>query len=197
MEDHWSCLLMYEAFPITNKFADQLYSPLIPTAQLFTTTKMRHTRAGNSINQWNLTPNCRSVWHVNQKVNSSDTKQFFLVTIYDTYQGVPWRRVCFEEAFRVPTALSPIGTCKLERFSFDLKKWFPWVFSFVLSAKRSRNHFLDFPNWNPHTFVFVPGCHGQGKVRGKRTFFKVREKSGKIFDIVKVSEKSGNSVSFL
>ena len=42
--------------------------------------------------------------------------------------------------------------------------------------------------------MFVQGCHGQGKVRGKRTFFKVREKSGKIFDIVKVSEKSGNSV---
>ena len=32
------------------------------------------------------------------------------------------------------------------------------------------------------------GCYGQGKVR---EFFK---KSGKIFDIVKVSEKSGNSV---
>lgn len=32
------------------------------------------------------------------------------------------------------------------------------------------------------------GCHGQGKVR---EFFK---KSRKIFDIVKVSEKSGNSV---
>ena len=44
------------------------------------------------------------------------------------------------------------------------------------------------------------GCHGQEKVREKRKFFKVREKSeflkksGKIFDIVKVSEKSGNSV---
>ena len=46
------------------------------------------------------------------------------------------------------------------------------------------------------------GCHCQGKVRGKRKSFKVREKSGnffkkkagKIFDIVKVSEKSGNSV---
>ena len=142
MEDHWSCLLLYEAFPITNKFADLLFLPLIPTAQLFTTTKMRHSRAGNGINQSNITPNCRSVWHVNQKVNSSDTKQFFLVTIYDTYQGVPWRRVCLEEAFRVPTALSPIGTCKLERFSFDPKKWFPWVFPLVLSAKRSRNHFL-------------------------------------------------------
>ena len=42
--------------------------------------------------------------------------------------------------------------------------------------------------------MFVQGCHGQGKVRGKRTFFKVREKSGNLFDIVKVSEKSGNSV---
>ena len=38
------------------------------------------------------------------------------------------------------------------------------------------------------------GCHCQGKVREKQKFFKVREKSGKIFDIVKVSEKSGNSV---
>ena len=44
-------------------------------------------------------------------------------------------------------------------------------------------------------------CHGQRKVREKRKIFqgqgKVREffkKSGKIFDIVKVSEKSGNSV---
>ena len=44
------------------------------------------------------------------------------------------------------------------------------------------------------------GCHCQGKVREKRKFFKVREKSGnffkksgEIFDIVKVSEKSGNS----
>ena len=127
MEDHWSCLLMYKAFPIANKFAVLLYSPLIPTAQLFTTTKMRQTRAGNGINQSKITPNCRDVWHVNQKVNSSDTKQFFLVTIYDTYQGVPWRRGRLEEAFRVPTALSPIGTRKLEQFSFDLKKWFPWV----------------------------------------------------------------------
>ena len=42
--------------------------------------------------------------------------------------------------------------------------------------------------------MFVQGCHGQGKVRGKRTFFMVREKSGNLFDIVKVSEKSGNSV---
>ena len=33
-----------------------------------------------------------------------------------------------------------------------------------------------------------------GKSQGKRKFFKVREKSGKIFDIIKVSEKSGNSV---
>ena len=38
------------------------------------------------------------------------------------------------------------------------------------------------------------GCHCQGKVREKQKFFKVREKSGKILDIVKVSEKSGNSV---
>ena len=38
------------------------------------------------------------------------------------------------------------------------------------------------------------GCHGQGKVREKRTFFKVRKKSGEIFDIFKGSEKSGNSV---
>ena len=34
----------------------------------------------------------------------------------------------------------------------------------------------------------MQGCHGQGKVR---EFFK---KSGEIFDIVKVSKKSGNSV---
>ena len=40
----------------------------------------------------------------------------------------------------------------------------------------------------------IQGCHGQGKVREKRKFFKVREKSGKIFDIVKVGEKSRNSV---
>ena len=45
------------------------------------------------------------------------------------------------------------------------------------------------------------GCHGQEKVRGKQTFFKVREKSGnffkksgKIFGIGKVSEQSRNSV---
>ena len=38
------------------------------------------------------------------------------------------------------------------------------------------------------------GCHCQGKVREKQKFFRVREKSGKILDIVKVSEKSGNSV---
>ena len=38
------------------------------------------------------------------------------------------------------------------------------------------------------------GCHCQGNIREKRKFFNVREKSGKIFDIVKVSEKSGNSV---
>ena len=57
------------------------------------------------------------------------------------------------------------------------------------------------------------GCHGQGKVRERRKVFKAREKSGKnenffevresqwilkksgkIFDIVKVSEKWGNSV---
>ena len=38
------------------------------------------------------------------------------------------------------------------------------------------------------------GCHGQGKVREKWTFFKVRKKSGEIFDIFKVSEKSGNSI---
>ena len=37
------------------------------------------------------------------------------------------------------------------------------------------------------------GCHCQGKVREKRKFFKVREKSGEIFDIVKVSERSENS----
>ena len=37
-------------------------------------------------------------------------------------------------------------------------------------------------------FLYLQGCYGQGKVR---EFFK---KSGKIFDIVKVSEKSGNSV---
>ena len=40
----------------------------------------------------------------------------------------------------------------------------------------------------------LQGCHSQGKVRDKGKFFKVREKSGKIFDIVKVSETSGNSV---
>ena len=40
----------------------------------------------------------------------------------------------------------------------------------------------------------VQGCQGHGKVREKQKFFKVREKSGKIFGIVKVSEKSGNSV---
>ena len=38
------------------------------------------------------------------------------------------------------------------------------------------------------------GCHGQGKVREKQKFFKVREKSGKISVLVKVSEKSGNFV---
>ena len=32
------------------------------------------------------------------------------------------------------------------------------------------------------------------KSQGKRKLFKVREKSGKIFDVVKVSERSGNSV---
>ena len=45
------------------------------------------------------------------------------------------------------------------------------------------------------------GCHGQGKVRKKPKIFlgqgnvwEYFKKSGKIFDIVKVSEKSGNSV---
>ena len=33
------------------------------------------------------------------------------------------------------------------------------------------------------------GCHCQGKVREKQKIFKVREKSGKILDIVKVGEK--------
>jgi len=33
-----------------------------------------------------------------------------------------------------------------------------------------------------------------GKSQGKRKFFKLREKSGKTFDIIKVSEKSGNAV---
>ena len=33
------------------------------------------------------------------------------------------------------------------------------------------------------------GCHCQGKVGEKQKIFKVREKSGKILDIVKVSEK--------
>ena len=43
--------------------------------------------------------------------------------------------------------------------------------------------------------LFIQGCHGQGKVREKQTFFKVREcykKSGKILVLVNVSEKSGN-----
>ena len=40
----------------------------------------------------------------------------------------------------------------------------------------------------------VTGLPQSGKNQGKRKFFKVREKSGKIFDIVKLSEKSGNSV---
>ena len=38
------------------------------------------------------------------------------------------------------------------------------------------------------------GCHGQGKVREKRMFYKVRKKSGEIFGIFKVSEKSRNSI---
>ena len=40
----------------------------------------------------------------------------------------------------------------------------------------------------------VTGLPQSGKSQGKRKFFKVREKSGKIFDIIKLSEKSGNSV---
>ena len=41
------------------------------------------------------------------------------------------------------------------------------------------------------------GLPRPGKNQGKEDFFKVREfvkKSGKIFDIVKVSEKSGNTI---
>ena len=52
-----------------------------------------------------------------------------------------------------------------------------------------------------HISLLRQACHGQGKVREKRTFFqaqgKVREflkKAGKIFNMVKVSEKSGNSL---
>ena len=49
-------------------------------------------------------------------------------------------------------------------------------------------------------FLQVQGCHGQGKVREKQKFFKVREfckRSGKILVLVKVSEKSGNFVWFV
>ena len=45
-----------------------------------------------------------------------------------------------------------------------------------------------------HYLVIKQGCHRQWKVREIRKFFKVREGSAKIFDFVKVSEKSGNFV---
>ena len=45
----------------------------------------------------------------------------------------------------------------------------------------------------------MQGCHGQGKISGKRNFFKVREKSGNFVNgqgnlerTSKVGEKSGN-----
>ena len=45
----------------------------------------------------------------------------------------------------------------------------------------------------------IQGCHGQGKIRGKQFFFKVREKSGNCVSsqgmsklYLKVIEKSGN-----
>ena len=55
----------------------------------------------------------------------------------------------------------------------------------------------DAADSNSGNLHFFQGCHCQGKVPEKRQFFKVREffkKSEKIFDIVKVIEKSGNSV---
>ena len=49
-----------------------------------------------------------------------------------------------------------------------------------------------------HPLKLTQGCHGQRKVREKRVFFKVREKSGNFASsqgnsklLVKVSEKSG------
>ena len=45
-----------------------------------------------------------------------------------------------------------------------------------------------------HHHVSISGLSWSGKSQGKRTFYKVRKKSGEIFGIFKVSEKSGNSV---
>ena len=48
-------------------------------------------------------------------------------------------------------------------------------------------------------FVGYQGCHGQGKMSGKRIFLQVREKSGNfnfsqgnLEKMIKVREKSGN-----
>ena len=59
MEDHSSCL------PVEKDRADLIYLLLITTARLFTTTKMRPTRAGDGINQSSITPNYKGFWHVN------------------------------------------------------------------------------------------------------------------------------------
>ena len=75
-----------------------------------------------------------------------------------------------------------------------------------LFVNKKKKTVVDYAHNNSINFLLVlsflsQGCHGQVKVRQKRKFFqgqgKVREffkKSGKIFDIGKVSEKSGNSV---
>ena len=49
----------------------------------------------------------------------------------------------------------------------------------------------DFSINNSFKIQIYQGCQDQGKVREKQKFLKVREKSGKIFDIVEVREKSG------
>ena len=98
----------------------------------------------------------------------------------------------------------------------------PFHVSCPLVWGRSRSPRRPHLRWQTDTKVPVPkvyavervdcrqGCHGQGKVRERWKVFKAREKrkffqgqgkvseffkkSGEIFDIVKVSEKWGNSV---
>ena len=56
--------------------------------------------------------------------------------------------------------------------------------------------YVFYPSWHNEK---QQGCHGQGKISGKRNFFRVREKSGNFVDgqgkferAWKVREKSGN-----
>ena len=66
----------------------------------------------------------------------------------------------------------------------------------TLSCKLQQTRYL-FAIFVPQSFL-LQGCHSQGKIKIFQGQGKVREffkKSGKIFNIGKVSEKSGNSAS--